>query len=97
MTNDELLLAISDMMDKKLDARLNPMENNLRFLKDEVRQIKLFQEGAIMLRLQNIESCYTDTYKRYQSGIEQIEAMQADIGIMKSVIRAHSDSLQERA
>lgn len=97
MKNDELLLAISDMMDKKLDARLNPMENNLRFLKDEVRQIKLFQEGAIMPRLQNIESCYTDTYKRYQSGIEQIEAMQADIGIMKSVIRAHSDSLQERA
>ena len=29
MTDNELLLAISDMMDKKLDARLAPIENRL--------------------------------------------------------------------
>lgn len=111
MTNDELLLAVSDMMDKKLDAKLNPLENNLRSVKDEVqsvkdevrsvknevRQLKLFQEGVIMPRLQNIESCYVDTYKRYQAGSEQIEAMQVDIDVMKSVIQEHSGILQKMA
>ena len=29
MTDNELLLAISDMMDKKLDVRLAPIENRL--------------------------------------------------------------------
>lgn len=29
MTDNELLLAISDMLDKKLDARLKPMESRL--------------------------------------------------------------------
>lgn len=95
MTDNELLLAISNMMDKKLDARLKPMENNLQSMKDEVHQMKLYQENVIMPRLQNIESCYTDTYKRYQSGIEQIEAMQADIAVMKNVIKEHSEKLQK--
>lgn len=97
MTNNELLLAMSDMMEKKLDAKLHPLENHLRSVKDGVRQLKLFQEGVIMPRLQNIESCYVDTYKRYQAGSEQIKAMQVDIDVMKSVIQEHSGALQKRA
>ena len=30
MTDNELLLAISNMLDKKLDARLKPMEDRLK-------------------------------------------------------------------
>ena len=97
MTNDDLLLEISNMMEKKLDAKLNPLENSLQSVKDEVCQLKLFQEGVILPRLQNIESCYLDTYKRYQSGAEQIEAMQMDINIMKSVIQEYSGALKKRA
>ncbi len=84
MTDNELLLAISDIMDKKLKP-----------VNDRLKKIELTQENEILPRLQNIESCYTSTYKRYQSGIEQIEAMQADIEVMKSVIREHSEKLQK--
>jgi len=84
MTDNELLLAISDMMDKKLKP-----------VNDRLKKIELTQENDILPRLQNIEACYTSTYKRYQTGIEQIEAMQADIDVMKSVIREHSQKLQK--
>lgn len=84
MTDNELLLAISDIMDKKLKP-----------VNDRLKKIELAQENEILPRLQNIESCYTSTYKRYQSGIEQIEAIQADIEVMKSVIREHSEKLQK--
>ena len=86
MTDNELLLAMSDMLDKKLKP-----------VNDRLKKIELTQENDILPRLQNIEACYTSTYKRYQTGIEQIEAMQADIDVMKSVIREHSEKLQKLA
>lgn len=83
MTDSELLLAMSEMLDKKLKP-----------VNDRLKKIELTQENDILPRLQNIEACYTSTYKRYQTGIEQIEAMQADIDIMKKVITEHSEKLQ---
>lgn len=84
MSDNELLLAISDMMDKKLKP-----------INDRLKKIELTQENVIIPRLSTIESCYTDTYKRYQSGIDQIDAMQSDIDIMKKVITEHSEKLQK--
>lgn len=83
MTDNELLLAMSDILDKKLKP-----------INDRLKKIELTQENDILPRLQNIESCYTSTYKRYQTGIEQIDAMQADIDVIKSVIQEHSEKLQ---
>lgn len=84
MTDNELLLAMSDILDKKLKP-----------INDRLKKIELTQENDILPRLQNIESCYTSTYKRYQTGVEQIDAMQADIDVIKSVIREHSEKLQK--
>lgn len=72
MTDNELLLAMSEMMDNKI----NPLKN-------DIKDIKLTLENDIQPRLQNIESCYTPTYKRYQSGINQIESMQTDIDFIE--------------
>ena len=58
MTDNELLLAISGMMDKKLE----PIKEDIRFLKAQ-------NENEILPRIQNIESCYVSTYNRYKSGI----------------------------
>lgn len=84
MSDNELLLAISDMMDKKLDSIIA-----------DIRDIKITQENEILPRLQSIESCYTSTYKRYQSGVAKIDAMQNDIDIMKKVIAEHSEKLKK--
>ena len=51
MTDNEFLLALSDMLDKKLQP-----------LNDKLKKIELTQENIILPSLQNIESCYTSTY-----------------------------------
>lgn len=85
LTNEDLL-AISQLLDTKLKP-----------IKDNVKGINLTLENDILPRLQNIESCYTSTYKRYQSGANQIEAMQMDIEVMKKVIAKHSEKIQKLA
>ena len=97
MTDNELLLAISEMMDIKLKSELQPLKNDLQTLKDEVHQIKLHQENVILPRLNTIESCYTDTYNRYKNYAEKMEAAFADIEIMKKGIAEHSEKLQKLA
>ena len=89
LTNEDLL-AISQLLDNKLKSNLAPIENRLT-------NIELTLENNILPRLQNIESCYTSTYKRYQSGANQIEAMQMDIEVMKKVIAEHREKIQKLA
>lgn len=84
MTDNELLLAISQIMDKKLKP-----------IQEEIRDLKLTNENEILPRLQNIENCYTTTYKRYSQGIECLDTIQADLEIMKKVITEHSEKLQK--
>lgn len=83
LTNEDLL-AISQL----LDVKLRPIE-------DRTKNIELLLENDVLPRLQNIESCYTSTYRRYVDGINQVEAMQADIDIIKKVIAEHSEKLQK--
>lgn len=83
LTNEDLL-AISQL----LDMKLKPLENI-------TKNIELLLENDILPRLQNIESCYTSTYRKYANGVNKIEAMQTDIDIMKKVIQEHSEKLQK--
>ncbi len=88
MSDNELLLAISDMMDKKLSSQLQPIENKLK-------RVEMTLENNIVPRLQNIEACYTSTYDRYKDYADRMEAAFADIEIMKKVIAEHSAKLQK--
>ena len=88
MTDNELLLAISEMLDKKLDSELKPIKNDLA-------SVKLTIENNIVPRLQNIESCYTSTYERYKNYSDKIEAVFADVELLKKVVSEHSEKLQK--
>jgi hypothetical protein len=83
LTNNDLL-AISQL----LDAKLQPIEKR-------TKNIELLLETDVLPRIQNIESCYTSTYRRYVNGIGQMESMQADIDIIKKVVAEHSEKLQK--
>ena len=89
MTDNELLLAISEMLDKKLDARLNPIENRIKRIEVDLL------ESKVIPRLNTIESCYTSTFDRYKDSVEDYEAIKQDISIMKKVITEHSEKLQK--
>ena len=132
MVDQELLHAISDMMDKKFKSELQPLKGDLQGIKEdlqgvqedlqgvkeevllvkedvqgvkedlqgvqeEVHQIKLCQENIIEPRLNTIESCYLDTYKRYEDYIDVIDSALDDIKTVKKVVAKHSDQLQRLA
>ena len=84
MTDNELLLAISNIVQSQVEP-----------LKKDIQQTRIILENDILPRLQNIESCYTSTFNRYSSGINQIEAIQSDIEILKKVVTEHSEKLQK--
>ena len=104
MTNSELLLAISDMMDKKLNhitKDVQKVKKDIKVLKTEVenidirvKNIELNQETKVLPRLNTIESCYSSTYDRYKDSVEDYEAIKQDVSIMKKVIQEHSIKLQ---
>lgn len=85
----EDLLAISQLLDTKLDARLKPIENQLKRIEVDLL------ENNVIPRLNTIESCYTDTYNRYKDYADKIEAAFADIELLKKVVSEHSEKLQK--
>ncbi len=84
MTDNELLLALSDMLDKKIQP-----------VKDDVRDTRLILENDVLPRLQNLESCYTSTFNRYKSSVDNYEQIQDDITLLKKVVREHSVKLEK--
>ena len=63
----------------------NAVQSQIEPLKHDIRDVKL----------NTIESCYTSTYRRYASGINQLEALQSDVDIIKKVVAEHSEKLQK--
>lgn len=88
LTNEDLL-AISQLLDSKLNARLTPIENKLKRI-----EIDLLENNTIP-RLQTIESCYTDTYNRYRDYSDRLESVFTDIEILKCVVAEHSEKLKK--
>ena len=88
LTNEDLL-AISQLLDTKLDSRLKPIENQLKRIEVDLL------ENNIIPRLNTIESCYTDTYNRYKDYADKMEAAFADIEILKKVVTEHSEKLKK--
>lgn len=88
LTNEDLL-AISQLLDAKLDARLKPIENKLTRIEVDLL------ENNVIPRLNTIETCYTSTYNRYKDYADKMESAFADIELMKKVIADHSEKLQK--
>lgn len=88
LTNEDLL-AISQLLDTKLVARLQPIENQLKRIEVDLL------ENNVIPRLNTIESCYTDTYNRYKNYTDKMEAAFADIELLKKVVSEHSEKLRK--
>ena len=94
MTNNELLLSISSILEPIRNDILD-LKSDMSEVKHKVKKISLTQENEILPRLQDIESCYTSTYDRYKNSVEDYESMKQDISILKKVVTEHSQKLQK--
>ena len=107
MSDNELLLAIADIVGKNtksLEKRMNRVEKSLSNKIDEVdarlsnrfdgvdarvTNIMLRLENIIEPRLSNIESCYTSTYDKYREGVEKVETLEMNVGVLQSVVKEY--------
>lgn len=83
----EDLLAISQLMDAKLDAQLQP-------LKDDIRDIKLDIENDVKPHIKLLAEIYAPAASKFEEAAEKIEDMKADIDMIKKVVTEHSKKLQ---
>lgn len=88
MSDSELLPALSDMMDKKLDAKLQP-------IKDNIRSIKIDIENTIKPQIQLLAENYIPAARRFEEAATKVDLMQADIELLKKVVTEHSEKLQK--
>ena len=105
MSDNELLLAISSMMDQKLgpiQKDISQIQDNMTDIKAQmmemdvrVKRMEINLENEILPRLQNIESCYTSTYERYAKGVDQIENTMQDVALIKTVVTKHIEKLEK--
>ena len=106
MTENELLLEISNMMDVKIGTLHQTMRDEMKELKGDlqsemagmkadIRALKMQNENDIIPRLQNIESCYVDTSKRFYMELGQMEDLKQDVDVLKKVVAEHSERLQK--
>ncbi|MBD5477197.1 MAG: hypothetical protein HDR17_14670 [Lachnospiraceae bacterium] len=78
-------------------AELQEVKADVQTLKDEMHRIKLYQENVIMPRINTIEACYTDTFKRYAMYVEKMESTFQDVEMLKIVVAEHSEQLKKLA
>ena len=117
MTDNELLLAISDIVEKKIKAEVEPLKIDMKSMKDDMKAMETgirhdmeVMEGHLSQRISKVEmhleqvtdpkiqwlaENYLPAAKRFEKAAEQIESMKADIDVIKSVVREHSEKLQK--
>ena len=91
---DKTLISLEEHS-KKVDKALISLNERMTKVEESVNFTKLTLELDVLPQLKEIQSCYVDTFKRYQSGNEDIGSMKEDIQVMKKVIRNHSIILQQ--
>lgn len=97
-----------DSMEKDLKEEIGIVRNEVKLVKGEVKlvqdEVKLVENKVhlINLKLENvfeprmntIETCYLDTYKRYQNGVDRIDRHEKDNELIRSILQKHSKILQ---
>lgn len=95
MTNEELLVAMSNMMDQRLDEKLEPLKKDMSEVKDRVTNIELNIENDIRPGIITLCDAYGTQFDRYSISIESHEKMKTDIEVMKSIVSRQFDLLPE--
>ncbi len=75
--------------------KVDVLEEQTRIVDSRLVRLEIIHETDVVPRLRSIESCYTDTYKRYQKSISDHEGMKQDIAIIKKVVTEHSIQLEQ--
>ena len=75
---------------------MKPICDRMEKLESDMKYVRVVQlENTVIPRLEQIESCYLDTSRRYRDSIDHIDKMSSDIDVLKSVVKSHSEQLNQ--
>jgi len=86
-----------DGVRSEMRSEIGSLKAETNSLRAEITKIKLHLENVTGKNIQLLVENYVPAAKRYEKAADTIEAMQADIEIMKKVIMDHSEKLQRLA
>ena len=108
MTNEELLVAMSDMMDQKLEEKLDLkpgqrfsekldqiFDEKLKPFDERLTKLELAMENVVVPGIQQLCAAYSSEYGRYHDCGEQYARTAQDVYVLKSVVQKHSEQIEE--
>lgn len=86
-----------------LDCRLTNVESDIRDMKADITNMKadirdiqvVKLENNVIPRLNEIESCYLDSHKKFSEKADEFESAISDISIMKIAIQKNANDIAE--
>ena len=79
-----------------INGHIDTINGRLDNLEKDVRYIKVVQlENDVLPRLQTIEDCYLDTFKRYQAKNDKFDEVSANVDVLNLTVQHHSADIQE--
>lgn len=95
MSENELLLALSEM----LDTKLKPLNEKLGKLEADMNsgfsRTNIVLENEIRPDIKLLAENYLPAAKRYEKATLETESMKADIELLKKVVAEHSEKLKK--
>lgn len=92
MTENELLLAISDMMDHKLKSELQPIKNDLQTVKNEVQLVKN-EVQLVKEDLQAVKEDLQTVKDKVQTVENDLQAVKNEVQTVKNEVQAVKDDV----
>ncbi len=80
---------------RKQRDELKELREGQKELRDEQKRINLIIENDILHGINILVENYVPAAKRFEKAVERMDAMQADIDIMKKVLAEHSEKLEK--
>ena len=93
MTENELLLAISDMMDHKLKSELQPIKNDLQTVKNEVQLVKN-EVQLVKEDLQEVKDEVQLVKKDLQTVKDKVQTVENDLQAVKNEVQTVKNEVQ---
>ena len=92
LVKDEVKLVKDEVKLVKDEVKL--VKDEVTLVDNKVHLINLKLENVFEPRMNTIETCYLDTYKRYQNGVDRIDRLEKDNELIRSILQKHSKILQ---
>lgn len=93
MTDNELLLAISGMLDNKI----LPINERLTRLESTITRLELIIENDVKRDIRVLAENYLPSATRYEDSENTMKNIENDIELLKKVVSEHSEKLNHIA